>query len=874
MSNLAWREPVAIVGMAGRFPGALDIGQFWTGLQGGVPSIRFRTDDELLRAGVSIEALADPCYIRATANALEDTGFDAGFFGLSAGQLEPRAGLLLECAYAALEDAGYDVEQATEVGVFAAAGAGQLSSLVSRQLGLQGPSLGVQAGEAGSLVAVQLACASLLAGECELALAGGVEAERPLRHGYRWEPAGQLSRDGYCRPFDRFATGTVPGSGAGMVVLRRLSDALADRDHIWAVLRSAAVTHDGSSRAGADAASVAGQSAAIARALSLADVHPSELTMLEANATGSPVHDRNEVAALKAAACSGASARCALGSVKGNVGHLGQAAGVTSLIKVALSLANETIPATVGYRQPSPVLELAGSPFYVADRAVRWPRQLDRPRLAGVNAVSSGGTNVHAVMAEAPAADPAPVERRPRIVVWSARTPAAAERYRERLAEHFSRTDGPDFARGVATLQVGRTGYARRGAVVAADPAEAADLLRDLDPAARIGAAAAGPSRIGFLFPGQGAEQAGLAQDLYDRMPSYAGAFDECLELFEATGLPLRRWWRDGDPAQLHTPQTALPLTFAVEYALVRAWQSWGITPAVVAGLSIGELTAATVAGVCSLEQIVPAVAIRAQGLQELPPSGLLAVSATRAQVEPLLPKGTWIAVVTGPRQLVVAGWPRPLPEATAALQRAGLSCRPTPATRAVHGPIAASVVPPFEEVMRGLPLMAPTIELYSANTGRLTSAAEATDPEFWSRQLVQPVLFADAVDALTAGPGRLLLIEVGPGQMLTSALRRHPTVTGGRHRLLPTLAHRPAEPSAQTRSALAALAAVWTEGHAVDWAAVGDLADVGRASVPGYPFERAPLGAEPVAAGSVEPVAAGCEPRDRVAAGFRRAGG
>jgi phthiocerol/phenolphthiocerol synthesis type-I polyketide synthase E len=226
-----------------------------------------------------------------------------------------------------------------------------------------------------------------------------------------------------------------------------------------------------------------------------------------------------------------------------------------------------------------------------------------------------------------------------------------------------------------------------------------------------------------------------------------------------------------------------------------------------------------------------------------------------------LLPKGTWIAVVTGPRQLVVGGWPRPLSEATTILERAGLSCRVAPATRAVHGPITAPAVPAFERAMRELPLMAPTIELYSANTGRPTTAAEATDPEFWSRQLVQPVLFADAVDALTAAPGRLLLIEVGPGQMLTSALRRHPTVLAGRHRLLPTLAHRPTEPQAQTRTALAALAAVWTEGHVVDWAAVGDLADAGRACVPGYPFERTAVGFEPAAAESAVPVTVAVEP-------------
>ncbi|HET6209100.1 MAG TPA: polyketide synthase, partial [Jatrophihabitans sp.] len=361
MSNFAWREPVAIVGMAGRFPGALDLGQFWTGLHGGVQAIRFGSEQEL--------PTADPRLVRASAAAPELDCFDAEFFGLSAEQArgcDPRALLLLECAQAALEDAGYDVEQTTEVGIFAGAGGGLLDRpglvdhadqptwLASRQLGLRGPSLGVQAGEASSLVAVHLACASLLAGECELALAGGVQLE-PV-HGYRWEPGDELSRDGYCRPFDRAATGTVPGSGVGLVVLKRLSDALADRDQIWAVLRSTAVNNAGSTVAGADAASVAGQTAVIERALRLAGACSSELTMLEAHATGSPARDRTELAALTAA-YRGPAGHCALTSVKGNVGHLGQAAGVASLIKVALSLAKECIPATAGYRHPGPALE-------------------------------------------------------------------------------------------------------------------------------------------------------------------------------------------------------------------------------------------------------------------------------------------------------------------------------------------------------------------------------------------------------------------------------------------------------------------------------------------------------------------------------------
>jgi acyl transferase domain-containing protein len=371
------------------------------------------------------------------------------------------------------------------------------------------------------------------------------------------------------------------------------------------------------------------------------------------------------------------------------------------------------------------------------------------------------------------------------------------------------------------------------------------------------------PSRIAFLFPGQGAQHVGVARELYDRSPGYAEAFDSCLDLFEAAGLPLRRWWQQGDEARLRSPEAALPLTFAVEHALTRAWQSWGITPSAVLGLSIGEMTAGTVAGIFSLEDAVQAVVIRAQALQALPPGGLLAVFASQAEVEPVLPDGVWTAVISGPGQLVVAGPLGALADAAAALERAGLACRPVPTTHAAHSPIAAPAVPVFDKALRGLHLAAPTIDFYSANTGRLAGPDESTDPGFWSRQLAQPVLFGNALDVLTAAPGRLLMIEVGPGQMLTKVVRTHPTVVTGRHRALATLAFRPAEPLAQPRAALAAIVEVSAAGHPVDWPALEALVEVDRASVPGYPFDRGfpPVGAPAAAEAETEQVADADEP-------------
>jgi phthiocerol/phenolphthiocerol synthesis type-I polyketide synthase E len=893
MNNLAQTEPVAVIGMAGRFPGAADAGRLWANLSSGVESIRFPSDEELLAAGVPPKTLADSHYVKAVAAAPEIDGFDAAFFGMTPREAricDPQTRLFLECAHNALEDAGYDPGQVSDVGVFGATGANHyldlvrrgegvdlrgtsgmsirtwnsidyLAPMVSYKLGLNGPSMAVQTACSSSLVAVHLAAASLIAGECELALAGGVEVELPLGHGYWWEPGGALSQDGHCRPFDKAASGTVFSSGAGMVVLKRLSDALADGDRIRAVIRSTAVNNDGSAKAGFAAPSVSGLAMVVAEAMAMAGVGSRDVSMVEAHATGTVLGDPIEVAALRAAyrqLGSAESGQCALTSIKGNVGHLGHAAGVTSLIKVALSLEHESIPANVGYQDPNPALELDGSPFQVAAQAAAWPRRAGLPRIAAVNTFGVGGTNAHAIIEEAPAVEPVAELGRPRVVVWSARTSEAADRYRDRLVEHFAGPEGAAFTGSVATLQRGRTEHAHRGAVVAADPREAAALLRDpasaghLPPVAALDAAGQG-SEIAFLFPGLGSQHVGVAWDLYEQSTAYAEAFDQCLDLFEAQGVPLRRLWLEGEEAELDSPYLTQPLIFSVEYSLARTWQSWGIRPTAVIGHSLGEITAATVAGVFTLEDAVRAVTVRSRAVQDTPPGGMLAVAASRDQVVPFLAGNVSIALVNSLQQVVVAGPADELAEVGAALEAAGLSCRRVRTTHAIHTPLTQPAVPVFDETLRGLQLSPPTVDFYSAALGRLAGPDEAVDPGFWSSQLVRPVLFADALDAMAARPGRLLMVEVGPGRALTTVARRHPDVTADRHRVIPTLAQRRTDPLAEVRSALAAVAAVWTEGHPVDWSAVEDLAEVGRVPVPGYPYERTrywiDLGPEPDAA-------------------------
>jgi phthiocerol/phenolphthiocerol synthesis type-I polyketide synthase E len=874
MSHPAEPDAIAIIGMAARFPGAGDVGQFWTNLRHGIESVQFPTDEQLLAAGATERALADPHYVKATATAPYLDSFDAEFFGLTPREAricDPQMRLFLECAHAALEDAGYDSDRLSDVGVFGSAGyngyldlarrsedidlrstsgmsltalnsTDYLAPLVSYKLGLHGPSLAVLTACSSSLVAVHLAAASLRAGECELALAGGVDIEVPLNLGHWWEPNGHLSRDGHSRPFDSAASGIVFSSGGGLVALKRLSDALADRDQIRAVIRSSTVNNDGLAKVGFTAPSVPGQAAVIAEAMSLAGVAPADLSLVEAHAAGTLLGDPIEVAALKSAFRQLGDAEpgsCALASVKGNVGHLGHAAAVASLIKVTLALQNDTIPASAGFSTPNPALGLADSPFYVPTEATGWPRRDGTPRIAAVNTFGVGGTNAHAIIEQAPVLARADNQDRPRIVVWSARTPQAADTYRDNLAGHFRGAGAASFVESVATLQAGRTPHRYRGAVVTAGPKEAVALLHDPSSAGHFSSAVAENGRVAFLFPGQGTQHAGMAHDLYQRSPDFAIAFDECLELFERHGRSLRRSWQQGGDARLRPTDVAQPLLFALEYSLARAWQAWGVTPAAVLGHGIGEIVAATVAGVFNLADAVNAVAVGSRAVQDGPAGGMLAIIAPAEEIAPLLPNGAFVAAVNGPRLVLVAGTGQALEQVTAAVQAAGRQFRPVDLQHPLHTPLLAGAVPAYHRALTELELTEPGIAFYSGATGRLVTGGEVTDPAFWARQLVEPVAFVDGLDALTSSPDRLLMIEVGPRRSLTTLARQNPAVTAGRHRVLPTLPPGPADSPAEWRSALTAVAGAWTEGQPVDWSVLERLDAAGRACVPGYPYER-----------------------------------
>ncbi|CAL9575783.1 hypothetical protein SUDANB95_04892 [Actinosynnema sp. ALI-1.44] len=894
-------EPIAVIGMAGRFPGASDIAGYWRNLRDAVESVRFPSEGELLAAGVSPEALADPSYVKAVAATPDIDMFDAAFFGMAPREAEltdPQIRLFLETAHRAVEDSGYDPERLTDVGVFGSAGVNRyvdlhvradngtvrsasgmsvgtlnnsdyVGTLVSYKFGFRGPSLTVQTACSSSLVAVHLAAQALRNGDCDLALAGGADVEFPVGHGHWWAPGSPLSRDGHCRPFDADAGGTVFGSGVGVVVLKLLSDAVKDGDHIRAVIRGIAVNNDGSDKVGFSAPSVSGQSAVVAEAMAVAGVLPHQIDYVEAHSTGTALGDPIEVAALNQAFRGLRDdllepGQTALGSVKGGVGHLGHAAGVASLIKVVLSLENELIPATVNFREPNPKLELDGSPFFINDAARPWPRSATRPRLAGVNSLGIGGTNVHAIVEEAPVPARTVWDRRPTVLVWSGKNQPAEHAYRGALADHLAEHGTDVLVDTVATLRHGRTAHPDRAALVVRDLSSAVAQLRD--PSAEAVTTGVARSRpIAFLLPGQGAQYPGAALSLHNDERTFRTALDDCFDLFADQGVDLAGQWRAATADdRVEDTRLAQPLLFAIGYAASRTWERWGVRPDVLLGHSIGEFTAAAVAGVVDLADAVRLVIARAEAMSEAPAGGMLSVAARGEEIAELVAAPLAVAAVNGPRQTVVAGPLEPLEELRSTLEEKGIAVRRVRTSHAFHSPLMEGAAARFERAFAGVTLRAPGTPILSAATGLVMTDAEATNPAFWASQLVRPVRFADAVETLL-GRGAHILVEVGPGRTLTSAVRTHPLFAATEHVAVATLQDREAE-GGELGAAMTALGVLWVNGVEVDWHEVDGRAPVRRTSVPGYQYQRSrhwvdvpapeshvPVAPQPVATGTDE---------------------
>ncbi|HVU66012.1 MAG TPA: SDR family oxidoreductase, partial [Ktedonobacteraceae bacterium] len=863
---------IALVAMSGRFPGADSVEAFWDNLRAGVESIRHFSREELLAAGTAPELLDRPGFVAARPVLNDVAHFDAAFFGYSpreAAFTDPQHRLFLEVCWEALERAGYDPQRFPGlIGVFAGANISTyllgmlghpaympdddyqmvigndkdaLTTTVSYKLNLKGPSFAVQTFCSTSLVAVHLACQSLRQGECDLALAGGVSVRVPTVAGYVHQEGGMESADGHCRAFDAQASGTLFGDGAGVVVLKRLSDALADGDQIIAVIKGSAINNDGALKVSYSAPSVAGQAQVVEQALRNAGVSAESISYVEAHGTGTELGDPIEMAALSKAFSQWTEQQgyCALGSVKTNIGHLDRAAGISGLIKTALALHHREIPPSLHFTRANPEIDFAHSPFYVNTRLTPWERR-EGVRRAGLNSLGMGGTNVHVVLEEAPARPASGESRTPQVLLWSARTQRALEAQTEQLVRYLETHPEVPLADIAYTLQVGRRRFAQRRMLVCQSREEALDGLRQR--AWKEREEAQQQRGVAWLIAGMGEQFPGMAGELYAREPRYRAALDEGLALLKklapelaaqvstalltlavetpvavgAGGQQLKRQGSIAEQEQM-PPTVAHPAMFLSAYAHAQLLLAWGLRPQAMLGYSLGEYVAACLAGVFALEDALQLVIGRARLLETLEPGEMLAVMLSEEQIQPYLGPLVSLGAVTAPYTSVLSGSRAGIAEARARLSADGVAFQRVNTTHALHSVHMERIRADLEELVSRVRLRPPHIPYLSNVTGDWISAAEACDPAYWGRHLCQTVRMVDAIGNLLAGD-ELALLEVGRGLGLGSFVRQHPACPPTRFAQIVALLPVQAQKKSDQQTLIEALGTLWLAGCAIDW--------------------------------------------------------
>jgi amino acid adenylation domain-containing protein len=886
-SSVVKNPAIAIVGMAGRFPGARNVREFWRNLVNGVESISRFSQAEIEQR--DRETMKAPNFVPARSILDDVEVFDASFFGIypkEAEMMDPQHRIFLECCWESLEDAGCDPGNfAGPIGVFAGCSmntyflghlcaerqfidrftggyqtsnyqalAGNhidfLATRVSYKLNLRGPAFTLQSGCSTSLVAISQACQSLYSHQCDLALAGGSSVTLPQKRGYLYEEGGMVSPDGHCRAFDAKAQGTVFGSGAAVVALKRLEDAIAHGDHIYAVIKSAALNNDGAQKVGYTAPSVEGQAQVVTLAQDLAGVHPESIGYIECHGTGTPLGDPIEVAALTQAFRRGTQKKnfCAIGTAKTNVGHLDVAAGVTGLIKTALSLQHEMLPANLHFERPNPRINMENSPFYVNAKLSEWKRTAE-PRRAGVSSFGVGGTNAHIIVEEAPQIESQPSARDAKLILLSARSEAALDRAGANLCGHLEKNPDLDIADVAFTLQAGRRSFEHRRVFVASDIQDACSLLKGPDSKRVITQHVARRNAdVVFMFPGQGAQYANMGAQLYRTESVFREELDRCSEiLFSKLNADLRSILygpsaSNALPAVHVIDQTFItqPAIFSIEYSLARWWMSLGIMPHSMIGHSVGEFVAACLAGVFSLEDALGLIAARGRMMQDLPAGGMLSVRLPEKDVASFLNAELSVAAVNAPSLCVVAGPNPAIEELERKLTEKSIICRRLATSHAFHSAMMDPIIEPFIERAKKVRLNAPKIPYLSCVSGDWITEREATDPVYWARHFREPVRFSTAVTRLR-GDAEKVLLEVGPGRTLSMLARQHPAKSEQS-----VIASLPDSMLPESASILEALGRLWLAGLQPDWQSFYAGERRRRVPLPTYPFERKRYWIEP----------------------------
>jgi acyl transferase domain-containing protein len=863
---------IAVIGISGRFPEAGDITEYWENLKAGRDSISSFSDEELLEEGVTASQIADPAYVKSNAYLQEKDHFDAAFFDYRPGEsalMDPQMRIFHECCWEALEDSGYIDPVNNNVGVFSTGSLNVnwvlyamlknkdgevdnltasylrdinfLSSRISYKFNLKGPSVFIQTACSSSLVTIHEACNSLLLGECSMALAGGVTVRNYSKKGYRYEEGMIHSKDGKCRPFDAGSSGTVGGEGAGVVVLKRLKDAIRDRDHVYAVIKGTGINNDGRNKVGYTAPSSQGQAEAIKKALKMAQISPQSIGYIETHGTATELGDPIEIEALNLAFASSGGARfCAIGSVKSNIGHLDNAAGIASFIKAVLVIKHGQIPASLHFNSPNPKIDFKGGPFYVNHTLKDWDTQAG-PRRAGVSSFGIGGTNAHIILEQAPERQNLAESRKHQLLVLSGKTKRSLERNLVKLKAHLKNSNDDALADIAYTLQNGRSRFKYRKFVVCENKEEAIDLLAEGD---LTNAAEAGVQEhlqnIVFMFPGQGAQYHDMCRDLYETESFFKEKVEECLSVasrYSIEDFKSALFFGD-DSNKINDTKFTQPILFIIEYALAQLLMSWGIKPDYMIGHSIGEYVAACISGVFTLEDALKLVIRRGELMGQVERGSMLSIKINEDSLLPLLTERRCldIAAVNGSDSIVVSGRDADVMNFGEVLTRGGYEFRKVSTSHAFHSHMMDDLLSEFEAEFTTVTIGQPRIPYISNITGMLIDYEEILKPAYWSRHLRNTVLFSSGAETLLK-MGNAMFIEIGPGKTLSNYISQSVYFDKG-HQVLNTVRHQ-AQQEKDQKYLIEKLGRLWQNGIKIDWAGYYTKEERSRISLPKYSFEK-----------------------------------
>ena len=864
---------VAIIGLSGRFPDAPTLDLFWNNISKGIDSISRFPDLES-----SSDSVGAAKYVNAKGILNNIALFDADFFGFSPNEAEvtdPQHRIFLELVWEALENAGYSPEKYPgPIGVYGSAGFSSylinnilpnseikdkfgeyflhlandrdfITTKASYKLNLKGPSLNIQTACSSSLVAVCTACNHLLTYQCDIALAGGVSISLPEKSGYLYQKGMIFSPDGYCRPFDAKANGTVPGNGGGIVVLKRLAEALEANDHIYAVVKGYAINNDGADKVGFSAPSLSGQVQVIDSALAMADIHPETISYLEAHGTGTLMGDPLEIDALNKAygIYTDKKNYCAIGSLKGNIGHLIEASGIAGFIKTILSLHHRYIPPSLHVETPNPNIDFENSPFFVNTTLNKWEKT-DNPRRAGISSFGMGGTNAHVILEESPQTYSAPTSRKQHLLTLSAKKPSALKKMVSNLENHLNNYDSIILEDIAYTLRFGRNDFDYRYAFVCNNVEDAISELTaygSFTPKSCSEMKKEGDPSIVFMFTGQGSQYVNMGYDLYQSEPVFRETIDQCFAILKAhTQIDffeiLYPSPENFEIAQSKLNETAYaqPSLFIIEYALAKLWRTWGIIPDVMIGHSLGEYVAACLSGVFSLEEALILVAARGQLMQKMDPGKMLAVSLSEEEIKPFLEEHVSIAVINHTKSIVLSGPSNNIESISKNLEEKGIDSRMLRTSHAFHSESVEKIIPEFREKLSQVNFNPPSIPFISNASGKWVESNEVTSVDYWIRHLRHTVQFSRGILELLSNPNAIF-IEVGPGKTLCNLVRRHVTsddsqiISGS----LPT-----AKKNEEDREVLLkTLGQLWLYDIPIDWEKIYQKSN--RVPLPTYPFDK-----------------------------------